>query len=76
MGESEDSGNTSDVDVEQRLLGELAGGDSVPDVTLPDVALRDVTVPDVALPNVALTNVTLPDDTLSEEQPDGSVREE
>jgi hypothetical protein len=31
-----------DVDVEQQLLGESTGGDSLPDVRLPDVSLPDV----------------------------------
>ena len=39
---AEAAGNTSDVDVEQQLLGESAGGDSDPAAHLPDVHLRDV----------------------------------
>jgi len=47
---AEAAGNTSDVDVDQQLLGKSAGGHSLPDVTLPDVTLPDVTLPDVHLP--------------------------
>ena len=54
------------MDVDQQLLIESAGGDSLPDVPLPDVPL-----PDVSLPDVPLANVPLP-----EPRPDGSVGEE
>jgi len=37
LQETEASGNTWDVDVAQQLLGGLAGGDSLPDISLPDV---------------------------------------
>jgi hypothetical protein len=40
--EAEAAGNTSDVDVDQLLLIELAGGGGLPDVPLPDVPLPDV----------------------------------
>ena len=66
LREAEAAGNSSDVNVDQQLLGESAVGDSLPDVPLPDVPL-----PDVALPNVPLPNVPLP-----EARPDGSVGEE
>jgi hypothetical protein len=39
--EAEAAGNTSDVDVDQQLLIELAGGDGLPDVPLPDVPLPE-----------------------------------
>jgi len=39
--EAEAAGNTSDVDVDQQLLIELEGGDSLPDVPLPDVPLPE-----------------------------------
>jgi hypothetical protein len=39
--EAEAAGNTTDVVVDQQLLIELAGGDSLPDVPLPDVPLRE-----------------------------------
>jgi len=39
--EAEAAGNTSDVDVDQQLLIESAGGDSLPDVPLPDVPLPE-----------------------------------
>jgi hypothetical protein len=74
--EAEAAGNTSDVDVEQQLLGESAGGDSLSDVPLPDVPLPDVPVPDVPLPDVPLPDVLLPDVPLSEARPDGLVGEE
>ena len=49
LREDEAAGNTFDVDVDQQLLIELAGGDSLPDVRLPDVPLPDVSLPDVSL---------------------------
>jgi len=54
---AEEAGNTSDVDVNERLLIESASGDSLSDGPLPDVPLRDV----------ALSNVPL-----AEARPDGS----
>ena len=36
LREAKAAGNPSDVDVEQQLLGESAGGDGLPDVPLPD----------------------------------------
>jgi hypothetical protein len=44
--EAEAAGNTSDVDVDQQLLIESAGGDSLPDVPLPNVPLPDVPLPE------------------------------
>jgi hypothetical protein len=41
LREAEAAGNTSDVDVDQQLLIESAGGDSLPNVPLPDVPLPD-----------------------------------
>jgi hypothetical protein len=88
LGEAEAARNTSDVDVEQQLLGESAGDDGLPDVplpyvSLPDVPLPDVPLPDVALPDVPLTDIPLPDvllpdvplldDPLPEARPDGAV---
>jgi len=61
LREAEAARNTSDVDVDQQLLIESAGGDSLPDVFLPDVPLPDIPVPDVTLPEAC---------------PDGSVGEE
>jgi hypothetical protein len=40
--EAEAAGNTSDVDVDQQLLIESAGGDSLPDVPLSDVPLPEL----------------------------------
>jgi len=45
LREAEPPGNTSDVDVNQQLLGKLAGGDSLPDALLPDVPLLDFPLP-------------------------------
>jgi len=42
LREAEAAGNTSDVDVNQQLLIESAGGDSLSDVPLPDVPLPEV----------------------------------
>jgi len=61
LQENEAAGNTSDVDVEQQLLGELAGGDGLTDGPLPGVPLPDVPLPDVPLPDVPLPGVPLPD---------------
>jgi hypothetical protein len=71
LREAEAARNTSDVDVNQQLLIELAGGDSLSDVPLPDVPL-----PDVPLLNVPLADVPLPNVPLAEVRPDGSVGEE
>ena len=71
LREADAAGNTSDVDVVQQLLGESAGGDSLPDAPLPDFPLPDVPLPDVLLPNVPLPNVPLRDARL-----DGSVIKE
>jgi len=40
------AGNTSDVDVDQQVLVESAGGDSLPGVPVPDVPLTDVPLPE------------------------------
>jgi len=42
LGQAEGAGNTSDVNEDQQLLIELAGGDRHSDVALPDVPLPDV----------------------------------
>jgi hypothetical protein len=76
LREAEAARTTSDVDVEQQLLGESGGGDSLPDVPLPDVPLRDVPLPHVPLPDVPLPDVPLPDVPLPEACPGGSVGEE
>jgi len=46
LREAEAAGNTSDVDVDQQLIGESAGGHSLPDVPLPDVPLPDFPLPE------------------------------
>ena len=76
LREAEAAGNTSDVDVEQQLLGESAGGDSLPDVPLPDVPFPDVPLPDIPLPDVSLPDVLLSDVPLPKARPDGSVGKE
>jgi len=76
LREAEAAGNPADVDVEQQLLGQLAGGDGLPDGPLPDVRLPDVPLPDIPLPDVPLPDVPLPDVPLPEARPDGSVGEE
>jgi len=88
LGETEAAGNIPDVELEQQLLGKMAGGDSLRDVPLPDVPLPHVSLPDVPLPDVPLPNVPLsddplpnvplpdvplPDDSLSEVRPDDSL---
>jgi len=45
LQEAEAAGNTLNVDINQQLLGESAGGDSLRDFTLPDVPLHDVPLP-------------------------------
>jgi hypothetical protein len=76
LRQAEAARNTSDVDVEQQLIGESAGGDGLPDGPLQDVPLPDVPLPDVHLPDVPLPDVPLPDVPLPEARPDGSVGEE
>ena len=61
LREAEAAGNTPDVDVNQQLLIELVGGDSLSHVPLPNVPPPDVPFPDVLLP---------------EAHPDGSVGDE
>jgi len=61
LGDADAAGNTSDVDVDQQLPIESAGGDSLPDVTLCNVPHPDVHLCDAPLP---------------EARPDGSVGEE
>jgi len=41
LREAEAARNASDVDVDQQLLGESAGGDSLPDVPHPDAPLPE-----------------------------------
>jgi hypothetical protein len=74
--EAEAARNTSDFDVEQQILSQSAGGDSLPNVPLPGGPLPDVPLLHVALPNVALPSVALPNVTLPEASLDGSVGEE
>ena len=76
LQEADAARHTLDVDVEQQLLGESAGGDSLPDVSLPDVPLPDVPLQDVSLPDVPLPDFPLRDVPLLEARPDGSVGEE
>ena len=81
LREAEAARNTSDFVVEQPLLSESAGGDSLPDVPLTDVLLPDVPHPDVPLPDVPLPDIPFPDViqpdvNLPEARPDGSVGEE
>jgi hypothetical protein len=69
LQEAEEVGNTSDVDMEQQLLGESVGCDSLTDVRLPDVLLLDVALPDDSppgfpLPDDPLPDIRLPDDPL------------
>jgi hypothetical protein len=47
LQEVEEEGNTSDVDVDQQLLCESAGGDSLPNVPLPDTLPAGVPVSEV-----------------------------
>jgi len=46
LQQAEAARNTSDEDVDQQLLCESAGGDSLPDVPLPDIPLPDVAPPE------------------------------
>jgi len=54
LREAEAAGNTSDMDVDQQLLGQSPGGDSLPDALLPDIPLPDIPLPDVPLPGARL----------------------
>ena len=81
LTEAEAARNTSDIDVEQQLLSESAGVDSLPhvpllDVPLPNVPLSDVPLLTVPLRDVPLPNVPLPDVHFGEEYLDGSVGEQ
>jgi hypothetical protein len=69
--EAEAAGNTTEVDVEQQLLGELANGDGLPDGPVPDVPHLDVPLLDGPCPDVPLPDVPFP-----EARPDGSVGKE
>ena len=75
LREVEAAGNTSDVDVEQQLLGESAWANGLPNCTLPDLPLPDVPPTDIPLPDVPLANVPLTDVPLPEANLDGSVGE-
>jgi len=66
LGGAKAAGSMSDVDVDQQLVIESAGGDCLPDDPLPDDPLPDIPLP----------NVSHPDDPLAEACPDGSVGEE
>jgi hypothetical protein len=44
--------NTSNVDVDQQQVGDLAGANSLPDVPLPKVPLPKVTLYNFRFPNV------------------------
>jgi len=46
LWEAEAARNSSDVAVDQQLLIESAGGDSLPEVPLPDVPLPNIPPPD------------------------------
>jgi hypothetical protein len=50
LREAEAAGNTSEADVEQQLLSELAGGDRLPNVPLPNIPLPNIPLPNVPLP--------------------------
>jgi len=68
--DAEAAGKTSDVDLNQQLLIELAGGDGLTDVPVRDVPLYDVPVPDVPLPKVC------PDGSVGEKSTRPSVADE
>jgi hypothetical protein len=53
LREAEAAGNTLDVNVEQQLLGESAGGDSLPDVPLPEECLDGSVGEELTSPRVA-----------------------
>jgi hypothetical protein len=66
LQEADAARNTSDVDMDEQLLIDLVGGDSLPNVPLPYVPLPNVPRPKVPLPNVPLPQAC----------PDGSAVEE
>ena len=68
LQEVEAARNTSDMDVDQQLRMESAGGNSLANVPFPDVTLPQVRLPDVPFPGVPLPDVPLP-----EARPDRSV---
>ena len=59
LGETKEARHISVVTVDQQLLGESPGGDSLPDFCLPDVLLPDVPHLDVALPDAPLSEAGL-----------------
>jgi hypothetical protein len=61
LREADTAGNTSDHYVEQQLLDESVGGESLPDCPVPDVPVPDVRLPDVPLSDAPLTDVPIPD---------------
>jgi hypothetical protein len=71
LREAEEAGHPLDVDVNQQLLIESAGGDSLSVIPHPNVPLPDVPLPDVPLPDLPPADVPL-----TEVRPDGSVGEE
>jgi hypothetical protein len=73
LPDAEAPGNTADIDLEQQLLGESAGSNSLPDDPLPGVPLADVPLPDVALSNLPLADVSLHDVSAPEARLDGPV---
>jgi hypothetical protein len=58
--EARAAGNTSDVDLDQQLLIELASDRSLPDVPPPNVLLSDVPLSHVPVPDVPSHDVVLP----------------
>jgi hypothetical protein len=52
LREAEAAGNTLDVDVDQQLVGELAGSDSLLNVPLPYLPLPDIPLPNDLLPEL------------------------
>ena len=71
LRQAESARNTSHVDVNQQLLIESAGGDSIFDIPLPNVPL-----PNVPLLNVPVPNVPLPVVHLRGAGPNGLLGEE
>jgi hypothetical protein len=76
LREAETARKISNVDVEQLLLGESAGGDRLPDVCLLDVPLSDLHPPNIHRTVILLPAVPIPDVPLPEARPDGSVGKE
>jgi hypothetical protein len=57
LGQADAARNTSDVDVDQQKVGDLAGANSLPDVPLPKVTLYNFLLPNDPVPELRLVGL-------------------